>query len=474
MSDRDIAGPPVAGNGALAGRRLVLLMAVSANLFGNLNFSGVNVVAPAIEAELGLSATGIVWLTLSCMLLMAAVSAPVARLADILGRRRLTILGVWVAIVGFLGGALAPDPWTLFASRALTGVGLSTFFTTSMTMIAASYPKEERGRVFGLAIGAVYVSLSVGPVIAGAFSQAFGWRPLFGFWALMLVPTLALAYMVEKEPPVAKGESLDWKGVPLWAFGVTLFFAGLASLTTQRTALAVAALVAGALLIAAFVWRGSRSESPLLDLSLFTESRRFSLSSLAAYVSYVSSFSIALLMSLYFQYSKGLSPFYAGLALVVQPLVQAALTPLAGRLSDRHDPGLIASLGLSVILCGMLFFVFSLGGSTPVWVDLIPMSLCGAGFALFSAPNSNAIMSAVPPPRLGQASGVITITRLSGQLSSMALTSMVFALVIGPGEITPDKYPSFIKAARILFLAFSPLCVLAIFASLARGRPKAS
>jgi MFS family permease len=475
MEDLNLAGPsgaPGAGDGALRQRRLILAMAITANLFGNLNFSGINVAAPAIERELGLSAAEIGWLTLSCMLLMAAVSAPVARISDILGRRRLTLFGLYVTVLGFAGSAVSASPFMLFAFRALTGVGLSTFFTTAMTMVTAAFPKEERGRVLGLTIGSVYISLSIGPVLSGLLLESLGWRSLFVFWLIILIPTIILAHLVDKEEPVTPDERLEWRAIPTWALGTVLFFTGFASVTSPMRGLAILGMAVGAFLIGVFVWQGRRSASPLLDLGLFTGSRRFTFSSLAAFISYMSSFCIALLLSLYFQYSKGFSALSTGMILVTQPLVQAALTPISGRLSDRHDPGKIASLGLGVILLGILIFVFFLDPGTPIWLILLAMGLSGAGFALFSAPNSNAIMSSVPPLRLGQASGVITITRLTGQISSMALATLVFAQVIGPGEITPDRYPSFIRAARILFSIFAPLCFLAIFASLARGKAR--
>jgi MFS family permease len=445
-------------------------MAISANLFGNMNFTGVNVAAPIIERELGLSASEIGWLTLSCMLLMAAVSAPVARLSDIMGRRRLTVFGLYITIVGYLGSALAQSAFMLFVFRAITGIGLSTFFTTVMTMVTAAYPKEERGKVLGLTIGSVYISLSLSPVLSGILLEISGWRSLFVFWAILMIPTVILVHLLEKESPVTPDDKFDWKATQLWALGIILFFVGFASLTSAFKGIAVIYMILGAALIGVFVKQSYHSKSPLLDLSLFIESKRFSLSSLAAFISYVSAFCIALLLSLYFQYSKGLSPLKTGIILVTQPLVQAALTPISGRLSDKYDPGKIASIGLGVLFLGMLIFVLFLDPKTHIIIDLIAMSLCGAGFALFSAPNSNAIMSSVPPLRLGQASGVITITRLTGQMSSMALATLVFAQVIGPGEITPDKYPSFIKASKILFSIFLPLCVLAIFASLVRGK----
>jgi MFS family permease len=445
-------------------------MAVTANLFGNMNFTGINVAAPQIEADLGLSAVGIGWLTLSCMLTMAAASAPAARLSDILGRRGLTLFGLYVCALGFVGSALSPTAGLLMLSRAVTGVGLATYFTTVMTMVTAAYPKEERGRVLGLTIGSVYISLSLSPVLSGIFLEALGWRFLFVFWAAALIPTIVLVHLVKKEAPVTPDERLDRKAAFYWIPGIALFFAGFSSLTSEWRLPALLAMIFGAVFVCLFIRRSWGAASPLLDLKLFTESRRFTFSSLAAFICYVSSFSITLLLSLYFQYSQGFSPLKTGFILVAQPLVMALLTPLSGRLSDKHDPGIIASAGLALMLGGLFIFVFRLELDTPVGVNVFAMCLCGAGFALFSAPNSNAIMSSVPPLRLGQASGVISATRLAGQITSISLSTLVFASVVGPGEITPDRYPSFINASRILFSVFIVMSFLAIFSSLARGR----
>jgi MFS family permease len=463
------AAAPEAGPGALRRRKLLLLTAIASNLFGNLGFTGLTIAAPAIERDLGLSAPQIGWLLLSAMLAMAAFSAPVARLSDIVGRRKVTIVGLYTAIAGSAANALCGSFTAFVLARVVTGAGLVAFFTTVTAMVAAAYPKEERGRILGLVIGAVYLSLSVGPIVGGVLVEAFGWPSLFWFGAVSLIPPLVLIHMVEGEDPLDEGK-VDVRGSLLWILAVALGFTGFASLGAP---LALPAVVAGAALFALFVRRTLRSPSPMVDLRLFRDSRRFTFSSLAAYISYVSSFSITMLLSLYFQYAKGLPPATTGLIMVSQPLVQTALTPVAGRLSDRHDAGRLASLGLLVILAGILVLALFLDQSAPLPLAVAAMCLCGGGFALFGAPNSNAIMSAVPPRRIGQASGMLAVTRLTGQISSMSLTTLVFALVIGSGELTPDRYPAFITAARVLFWIFAPMCLVGVFASLARGRAEA-
>jgi MFS family permease len=441
-------------------------MAIASNLSGNMGFTALTIAAPAIERDLLLSAAQVGWLLLSAMLAMAALSAPVARLSDIVGRRKVTIAGLYVAAVGSALNAMCGSFPSFVAARVITGAGLVAFFTTATAMVAAAYPREERGRILGLVIGSVYLALSLGPIVGGFLVEAFGWSSLFWFGAVTLVPPIVLIHMVEGEDPT-EDVRMDRSGSLLWILAVALGFTGF---TTLGHPLALPLLVIGIALFAGFVWRTLRSPSPMVDLALFRDSRRFTFSSLAAYISYVSSFSITMLLSLYFQYSKGLPPAVTGFIMVSQPLVQTVLTPIAGRLSDRYDAGLLSSLGLAVILAGILLLAIFLDAAAPLPLVIVAMSLCGAGFALFGAPNTNAIMSSVPPARIGQASGVIAVTRLTGQISSIALTTLVFAQVIGPGELTPDKYPAFITAAKILFWIFAPMCLLGVFASRARGR----
>jgi MFS family permease len=248
---------------------------------------------------------------------------------------------------------------------------------------------------------------------------------------------------------------------------VGLFFTGFASIGVDY---ALVALVFGLIFGGGFLWASLKSKSPILDLSLFKGQRRFTLSTVAAFLSYISSFSIAPLLALYFQYSKGYSPTVTGFVLVFQPIFQALLTPIAGKLSDRHESSKLSSWGLFLILLGIILVAFFLDKDTPLILIIVCMSLCGAGFALFSAPNTNAVMSSVPFNRLGQSSGVVTVTRLTGQITSIALTTLVFSRVIGPGGITFEKYPLFVEATRILFFIFAPLCFLGIISALASGK----
>jgi MFS family permease len=422
-----------------------------------------------MERELGLSAVMLGWVPLSLFLPMAVVAAPGARLADIWGRRRTTLGALAAATFGFALCALSKGTWTLLAGRVVSGLGLALAFTNLMTMVASVHPPQMRGRVLGYTISSVYIGLSLGPAICGYLVSWFGWRSIFWVSALGFLPSLTLLSLVRLEQRPARGETFDAPGAGLWAVAVLVLFWGLSAVTRPAGPPAVAL---GLALGYGYVRHSRKLDQPILDVRLFRH-RRFAFSSLAAFISYSASTGLGMLLSLYLQYNRGLSVAQAGLLLMTQPVCQALLTPFAGRLSDRLDPGLMASVGMAVLGTAIAALALTLTPATSTTAFLGLLVSLGLGFAIFSAPNSNAIIGAAPPDKVGQASGTITATRLCGQTFSMALTTLIFSLVIGPGQITPDRYPDFMRAATVCFSVFAPLCLAGVAASLARGRPPA-
>ncbi len=453
---------------SLRDRRLILFMAVLTNLLGNIGFTGLNLGLPSMERELELSAALLGWIPLSQFMAMAAMAAPGAKLADIWGRRRTSVIGFFVCLASLVVSALAWDAVSLLASRVVTGLGLAVVFTNNTAMATSVHPPERRGRVLGYTIAAVYVGLSLGPIVCGYLVGWFGWRSIFWLNAFGFLPPLVLSLLVRVEQRPARGEKLDRRGALLWAATMLVLFFGLANITHRPLGPILAA--AGLALGWAYVRVSLASPNPVLDIRLFTESRRFAFSSLAAFIGYSASTGTGFILALYLQYTKGLPTSQAGLILVTQPACQALITPFIGRLSDRIDAGLMASVGMSILTLGLGLMALVLTPQTPLPAFLALLALLGIGFATFGAPNSNAIIGSAPPGRVGQASGTITATRLCGQVFSIALTTLVFSLVIGPGRITPDKYPAFMEAANRCFTMFAPICALGVAASLARGK----
>jgi MFS family permease len=228
-------------------------------------------------------------------------------------------------------------------------------------------------------------------------------------------------------------------------------------------------IVGGTVGIFAFIQWEMRTKSPVLNLTLFRNNTVFSLSNLAALINYMATNAVTFLLSLYLQYVEGLTPQRAGLVLIAQPVVMAILSPLAGRLSDRIEPRVLASLGMAVTTAGLVMLIF-LNPDKGLEYTLLSLGILGLGFALFSSPNSNAIMSSVDRRFYGVASGTLGTMRLTGQMFSLSIATLLFAIYIGRVQIVPEYYPLFIKSTKTAFIIFAALCFGGIFASLARGK----
>jgi EmrB/QacA subfamily drug resistance transporter len=429
--------------------------------------SAVNLALPAIGTEFKMSAVSLTWIATAYLLAAAIFLVPFGKLADIYGRKRIYTYGVAVYTLSAVLLANSNSEMELIAFRLVEGFGAAMLFGTGAAILTSVFPPGERGRVLGINIAATYIGLSMGPFLGGLLTQHFGWRSVF----LINVPlgTLIIALVFWKlkgEWAEAKGEKFDFTGSAIYGVALSLAIYGISLVPSSFGALFITAGIV--VLIAFILWEG-RAQSPVLDIRLFRNNRVFTFSSLAAFLNYSSTYAIAFFLSLYLQYIKDLSPQDAGLVLLAQPVVQAVLSPFAGRLSDRMEPRLVASAGMTITALGLFSLVFLGQGSS---LEAITASLVflGLGFALFSSPNVNAIMSAVPRRFYGVASGTVGTMRLTGQMFSQGIALLVSAVYLGSSQIAPSSYPLFLRAMHAAFIILTVLCAIGILFSLARGR----
>lgn len=447
-------------------RRTALAISMVSSFMTPFLASATNVAMPMIGKEFGLSAVALGWVLTAYTLAAAMFLVPFGRLADLVGRKRIFALGVIVNIAGTVLAALAPSGLVLILSRGVQGVGAAMIFGTGVAILTSVYPPGERGRALGLTVTAVYTGGSLGPVLGGFLVHSWGWRSVF--WATVPIAALALFLTLtrlEGEWADARGEGFDLPGAAFFGCGLVALMYGFSRLPST---LGIGLTVAGLFALAGFVLHELRVPAPLLDLRLFRHNRIFAFSNLAALFNYSATSAVAFLLSLYLQYIKGLPPQKAGFVLVAQPVVMALASPFAGRLSDRTEPRLIASLGMALTAAGLLLFTL-LGPATGFPFIVGSLVLLGFGFGLFSSPNTNAVMGSVGKKHLGVASAAVGTMRLTGQMMSAGTAMMIFALFMGRVPITPAVYPQFLRSARFAFAFFSALCVAGIFASLARG-----
>jgi EmrB/QacA subfamily drug resistance transporter len=422
---------------------------------------------PAMGRDLHMGATTLSWVASAYLLSAAVFTVPFGRIADIYGRRRILLYGnALFALFSFLG-AFAPSAAAMIVLRVLQGVAGAMLFSTGTAILTSVFPPGDRGRVLGHNVTAVYLGLALGPFAGGFLTQNFGWRSVFLVnFLLGLVLVATVLAKLRTEWAEARGESFDSAGALLYGATLVALMYGFSRLAST-TGFWLVPL--GLLGLGAFVAWEMRSRSPVLDVSLFRANPVFAFSSLAALIHYCATFAVTFLLSLYLQSARGLSPQRAGLLLVAQPVMMALFSPLAGRLSDRIEPRVLASIGMGVTAVGVFLLSF-LRVATPTALVVADLVLLGIGFAFFSSPNTNAVMSALDKRHLGVGAGILGTMRLLGQNLSMGIVMMLLALHVGSRPLGPDTQVLFLRSLHLVFQIFSLLGVAGVFASLARGR----
>ena len=443
-----------------------LMVATFTSFMGPFMISAVNVALPAIQKEFSVSAVLLSWIATSYLLATAVFLVPFGKLADIHGRKKTFALGLMVFVLSSLLTAFSISFWMLIILRIVQGIGTAMIVTTGMAILTSVFPANKRGSAIGIYVAAVYIGLSLGPFIGGALTYHFSWRSIF----IAIVPFglvsiyITLTYLT-KEWVGEPGEKFDTIGSILYGFALLTLVCG-ASLLPNKTAYFLMAV--GVVGFIAFAKQEQRVNSPVFELKLFRNNKLFAYSSLAALINYAATFAITFLLSLYLQFIKGMNPRSAGLILIAQPIVMAVLSPLAGRWSDRIEPRIIASGGMAVTVLGLVQLI-TIVETTSIAYLIAILSMLGFGFALFSSPNMNAIMSSVEKRHYGIAAGAVATMRLLGQMFSMATATVVFALFLGKLQITPSTYALFLKSFKTIFSIFALICTVGIFFSFSRG-----
>jgi len=453
-------------NYSTSDKRLVLLITMFGAFLTPFMSSSVTVALPSIGKDFSMSAVVLSWVAASYLLTAASFLLPFGRLADIYGRKRIFSAGTALFTLASLLCAVSASAPLLIAFRIVQGIAGAMLMSTSVAILTSVFHSGERGKVLGLNVASTYTGLSAGPFLGGLLTYSLGWRSIFfavallGLFAFVLVRQRLTAEWTE-----ARGEKFDITGTLISIVSFALLMYGFTILPSTR---GIGLLGLGLAGMAAFgVWE-IKTENPLIDIPLFRTNTVFVFSNIAALINYSATFAVSFLVSLYLQYIKGFDPRQAGLILVIQPLLMAIFSPLAGRLSDSIEPRLVSSAGMLLTSAGLFLFIF-LGKNTSLLYISLSLFILGLGFALFSSPNTHAVMASVEKKYYGVASGTLGAMRLTGQTLSMAITMMILALSIGRAQVTPYYYPAFLNSTSLSFALFTGLCLAGTAASLARG-----
>jgi EmrB/QacA subfamily drug resistance transporter len=447
----------------------LISIATIAAFMGTFLISSVNIALPRIEHEFNLTAIELSWTITSFLLATAILLVPIGRWADINGVFKTYKAGIVIFTLASLACGWVQHGFWFIVFRFIQGIGAAFTNATGTAILVSAFPPQYRGRVLGISVSGVYLGLATGPFVGGIITQYAGWRILFYMSAVIGIIIAFLAFRIlkdaTKDHPTTH-EKFSYTESLIYMAGLILLVYGSSKIPHMAGWLM---MTAGIITLLIFWIIENRSAHPLFDTRLFTHNRLFAYSNLAALINYSATYSIVFMLSLYLQKIKGLQPRDAGAILVTQPLIMAAFSPITGRLSDKIQPHLLASLGM--LMCSIGLFVLSfLSSNFPTGLILAVLVWLGCGFALFSSPNMNTIMSSVEKTQYGVASAMASTMRVVGQIISMTFIIIFFALIIGNKAIDMASPLQFLNITKYSFLLFSAICILGIYFSYYRGK----
>jgi EmrB/QacA subfamily drug resistance transporter len=422
-------------------RWFALAAVMLGTVMGPLDASIANVALATIGRAFSMSVDNVEWVLLAYLLTTASTVALFGRLGDMLGLKRIYLIGFGVFGLSSLVCALAPSLLTLIAARALQGIGSAMLMACTPAIITNIFPTSERGRAIGMNGAAVAAGLTAGPVLGGFIVTYSDWRWIFLINVPISIVALIAAALILR-PESGKEAEFD-------ILGSLLSGAGLFSLTLALSRAHVwgwaspatlGLLALFAVVLPLFIRVERRARAPMLDLTLFRK-KTFAFSVCASTLYFTALFSVIFTLPIVAQVVLGRNGFQAGLLLFPITALNVVLAPLAGALSDRVPARYVSTFGSSLFALGALALVF-LPHHPSSWMIVTALFVCGAGTAVFSQPNNSTIMGSVPPERRGIAAGILATSRTTGQLLGVAVSGAIYFAVerhVGAHSFLPAR-----------------------------------
>lgn len=448
----------------------VIFVAFITSFFAVFLSAGIVLGVPAIASEFGMNNVLQNWIITLNALVIAIFTLPAGQISGKYGVKKSLIIGVAIYLIASIGACLSFSAESFLMFRVFQGIGIAFSNVSAMAMVVQAVKPQNRGKALGFTVTGVYLAGSLSPVFCGFLVHNFGWRAMFYFTIPFLALCIALMILkIPKEWKTYEGNKIDTLGYLIYGIGITLFIYGFTNLMNSFGAMSV---ILGVILLLIFGFYELKIESPAFNMNLF-KNMKFTSSNIAALCSYLAIASITTILNYHFQYVRGWDAQISGMILIITPIIMALIAPNSGKLSDKIHPQKLAGIGMSIATITLVILIF-LDASTPLYLIVIAMILQGIGMGLFTTPNTNAIMSSVPPNETPNASAAQSAMRTLGQTISMGLLTLVFAWIMGSLKLSSVYASLIIQSSQIICLICTILCIIAVFASLVGIRSKDS
>ncbi len=421
--------------------------------------SMVFVALSAIADDFGVTLRVVAWVVISEALTISALMMPMGRLADIVGWKRIHLVGLVLFGAGAALTALAGTFPILIAARVVMAVGNAMGQSVGTAMIVAVFPREERGTAIGSQSSAVAIGGASGPIVGGLLLQFMPWQTLF---LLLLVPigiAFVAGYLVlddQRMQPNRRTARLpfDWGGAALSSLAITILVIVINNPRTEPwlSPTILGGIVGGLLLLVAFVFWEMRAAAPMLEVSLF-RSGVFTLAIVTRLLGFMAITPTRFLMPIYLISLRGMAEGAAGSVLFLSSLGMGLAGQAAGRLSDRFGSRLFTVIGFVVLVVTSLPIAFIDEGSSVALV-MVLLFVNGLSTGLWNVPNNSVIMGSVPVSRLGVVGAFTNLTRNVGNVAGQAIASaVVVAIMASHGFEIPLSKIAGTPGASSAFLA---------------------
>ncbi|MEE0901823.1 MAG: MFS transporter [Methanobrevibacter sp.] len=448
----------------------VIFVAFITSFFAVFLSAGIVLGVPAIASEFGMNNVLQNWIITLNALVIAIFTLPAGQISGKYGVKKSLIIGVAIYLIASIGACLSFSAESFLMFRVFQGIGIAFSNVSAMAMVVQAVKPQNRGKALGFTVTGVYLAGSLSPVFCGFLVHNFGWRAMFYFTIPFLALCIALMILkIPKEWKTYEGNKIDTLGYLIYGIGITLFIYGFTNLMNSFGAMSV---ILGVILLLIFGFYELKIESPAFNMNLF-KNMKFTSSNIAALCSYLAIASITTILNYHFQYVRGWDAQISGMILIITPIIMALIAPNSGKLSDKIHPQKLAGIGMSIATITLVILIF-LDASTPLYLIVIAMILQGIGMGLFTTPNTNAIMSSVPPNETPNASAAQSAMRTLGQTVSMGLLTLVFAWIMGSLKLSSEYANLIVQSSQIICLICTILCIIAVFASLVGIRSKDS
>jgi EmrB/QacA subfamily drug resistance transporter len=423
--------------------------------------SSINLAIPALASEFSLSAVFLTEISTVYLLVNAILYIPFGKIGDIYGRKRIFQYGLIIFTVSSFISSFSTSGEMFLFFRILQAIGNAMIFANLNAMISSAFPVNERGKAFGLTSMSVFVGLIFGPILGGAITEIVGWRTLFYLDTFIGIIAAYAITRFKHDWIDAKGEKLDILGSFLLGISLIAIIYSFSDFTSKYSLFLV---IAGIIGLSLFYLVEKRAAFPLINLDLFN-SRSFTFGNITAFINYGAFVSVGFILTLYLQYLKGYSPLTAGLIVSIQSITMVLVSPFAGRLSDKIDPGNVSTVGMVLTTIGIALMTLINFENAP-YLGGFSLIIFGAGIGLFYSSNTKMVMGSVDKKYFGVASATLSDMRSMGQIFGMGIVMIIISTILGHAQIMPSNYPELITSLRISLIAIAVLSAVGIFTSI--------